>query len=81
MLGIDKGNIIIVQEPYASQMREAIRNAERDARAHYEDLKAKGYFDKFVVQDMPFNVVEVVKSSGFMGRTRDLLGKMTLHVR
>ena len=81
MLGIDKGNIIIVQEPYASKIREALRNADREARERYEYLKAKGYFKNIRLQGMPFEIVPVTKQDNFMTRMRDFLVGMTLQVK
>lgn len=74
--------IIIIKEPYASKLREALFNAEQEAkeyRTQYEYLKAKGYFKNV---RMPFGIVPVTKREGnFMARTRDFLLGMTLHVR
>ena len=73
--------IIIIKEPYASKLREALLNAEQEAneyRAQYEYLKAKGYFNNVI---MPFEIAPVAKQDNFMARMRDFLVGMTLHVR
>lgn len=76
--------IIVIKEPYASKLREALFNAEQEAkeyRAQYEYLKAKGYFKNVRLEAMPFNIVPVTGRDNFMTRTRDFLSRMTLHVR
>ncbi len=76
--------IIIVKEPYASKLREALFNAEQEAneyRAQYEYLKAKGYFNNIRLEAMPFDIAPVAKQDNFMARMRDFLVGMTLHVR
>lgn len=73
--------IIIVKEPYASKLREALFNAEQEAKEYrtlYEYLKAKGCFNNV---RMPFEIVPVTKRDNFMTRTMDFLPRMTLHVR
>jgi hypothetical protein len=79
--------IIIVKEPYASKLREALLKADQEAKeykARYEYLKAKGYFKNVrieALEAMPFEIAPVTKRGNFMTRTMDFLPRMTLHVR
>lgn len=76
--------IIIIKEPYASKLREALLNAEQEAneyRLRYEYLKAKGCFNNVKFDAMPIGIAPVAKRDNFMTRTRNFLPHMTLHVR